>query len=193
MQATAGGWDAWSCTEKRFVNIMDRLVSAWPLGGGVLVDDGTAYTAAGSTAADGTVAAAVDLASGRPRWRQIYTLDRKDPRLSFGVQGNLLLKDGTLYINGGAPLGVVALDALTGGKARVIERLEAGMEMFLESDGRPTCGGPELFSGERARTTIFNRHQGQIYFATSARHIALVDGRLFCSARTGRPWMASSS
>ena len=52
--------------EKRFVNIMDRLMSAWPLGGGVVVsDDGIAYTAAGSTAADGAVAAAVDLATGK--------------------------------------------------------------------------------------------------------------------------------
>ena len=40
---------------------MDRLLSAWPLGGGVVIsDDGIAYTAAGSTAADGTVVAAVD-------------------------------------------------------------------------------------------------------------------------------------
>ena len=169
--------------EKRFVNIMDRLMSAWPLGGGVVVsDDGIAYVTAGSTAADGTVAAAVDLATGRPRWRQAYTLDRKEPKLSFGVQGNMLLKDNTLYINGGAPVGIVALDALTGGKPRVASRLDAGMETFLEPDGKPFSSGPELFSRERARTTIFKRHQGRTYFHTSGRHIALVDGRLFCSA-----------
>ena len=55
------------------------------------------------------------------------------------------------------------------------------MEMFLEPDGKPSCTGPELFSHERARTTIFKRHQGRVYFQTSGRHIALVDGRLFCS------------
>jgi outer membrane protein assembly factor BamB len=107
--------------EKRFVNIMDRLMSAWPLGGGVVLsDDGTAYTAAGSTAADGAVIAAVNVATGRPRWQQAYTLDRSEPRLSFGVQGNILLKDNALYINGGAPVGIVALDALTGKNPRVV-------------------------------------------------------------------------
>jgi len=168
--------------EKRFVNIMDRLMSAWPLGGGVVLsDDGVAYTAAGSTAADGAVAVAVDVATGRLRWRQAYTLDRKKPKLSFGVQGNILLKNDTLYINGGAPVGIVALDALTGGNPRVVSRLEAGMEMFLEPDDKPSSSGPELFSNECARTTIFKRHQGRVYFHTSSRHIALLDGRLFCS------------
>ncbi|UCG58694.1 MAG: PQQ-binding-like beta-propeller repeat protein [Phycisphaerales bacterium] len=168
--------------EKRFVNIMDRLMSAWPLGGGVVLsDDGVAYTAAGSTAADGAVVAAVGVAAGRYRWRQAYTLDRTEPKLSFGVQGNILLKNNTLYINGGAPVGIVALDALTGGNPRVVSQREAGMEMFLEPDDKPWCNGAELFSHERARTTIFKRHQGRMYFQTSGRHIALVDGRLFCS------------
>ncbi|MHC4519749.1 MAG: outer membrane protein assembly factor BamB family protein [Planctomycetota bacterium] len=168
--------------EKRFVNVMDRLMSAWPLGGGVVLsNDGIAYTAAGNTAADGAIAAAVDVATGRLRWRQAYTLDRREPRLSFGVQGNILLKSNTLYINGGAPVGIVALNALDGGSPRVVSKLEAGMEMFLEPGDKLTCIGPELFSRERARTTIFKRHQGCVFFESSGRHIALIDGRLFCS------------
>jgi outer membrane protein assembly factor BamB len=157
-------------------------MSVWPFGGGlVLSDDGIAYTAAGSTAADGTIVAAVDVTTGRLLWRQAYTLDREEPKLSFGVQGNILLKNNMLYINGGAPVGIVALDALTGENPRVVSRLEAGMEMFLEPGDKPSCIGPELFSHERTRTTIFKRHQGRVYFQTSGRHIALVDGRLFCS------------
>ena len=120
-------------------------MSAWPLGGGVVVsDDGIAYTAAGSTATDGAVAAAVDIATGKLRWRQAYTLDRSEPKLSFGVQGNLLLKDSTLYINGGAPVGIVALDAQTGGNPRIAARLEAGREMFLEPDGKPIVQRPRV-------------------------------------------------
>ena len=168
--------------EHRFVNIMDRLMSAWPLGGGVVLgDNGTAYTAAGSTAADGAVVVAVDVVTGRLRWRQAYTLDRTKSKLSFGVQGNILLKSNTLYINGGAPVGVVALDALDGGSPRIVSKLEAGMEMFLEPGDKPLCIGPELFSHERARTTIFKRHQGRVYFQTSGRHVALIDDRLFCA------------
>jgi outer membrane protein assembly factor BamB len=171
--------------ENRFVNIMGRLMSAWPLGGGVVIsDEGIAYAAAGSTAADGAVAAAVDVATGKHRWRQAYTPDRPDPKLSFGVQGNILLKNNALYINGGAPVGIVALEALTGGSPRVVTRLEAGMEMFLEPGDKPICIGPELYCQERARTTIFKRHQGRIYFPMADRHVALVDGRLFCARDT---------
>jgi outer membrane protein assembly factor BamB len=139
--------------EKRLVNIMDRLMSAWPLGGGVVVsDDGLAYTAAGSTATDGAVAAATDITSGRCRWRQSYTLDRREPKLSFGVQSNVLLKDNTLYINGGAPVGIVALDAASGANPRVVSQRQSGMEMFLRSDGQALCAGPELFCHDQAKT-----------------------------------------
>ncbi len=123
----------------------------------------------------------MDVANGKFRWRQAYTLDRSEPKLSFGVQGNILLKNNTLYINGGAPVGIVALDALDGGSPRVVSKLEAGMEMFLEPDNKLSCTGPELFSHERARTTIFKRHQGRVYFQTSGRRLALIDGRIFCS------------
>ena len=171
-----------TCAEKRFVNIMNRFMSAWPLGGGVVLSpDGVAYTAAGSTAADGTVAAAIDLTNGKLQWRQNYTLDRTEPQLSFGVQGNILLKDNRLYINGGAPIGIVVLDASNGGNPRTAHRLEAGMETFLEPDDTPFSSGPELYSHESARTTIFKRHQGRAYFQTSGTHVALVDGRVFGS------------
>jgi outer membrane protein assembly factor BamB len=138
---------------KRLVNIMDRLMSAWPLGGGVVLsDEGIAYTAAGSTAADGAVAAAVDVATGRSQWRQTYTLDRREPKLSFGVQANVLLKGNALYINGGAPVGVVALDRTTGMKPRVVSQRQSGMEMFLKPNGQALCLGPELFFHEQAKT-----------------------------------------
>ena len=119
------------------------------------------------------------MATGALRWRQAYTPDRSEPKLSFGVQGNILLKDESLFVHGGAPAGIVALDALTGGKPRVVAQLEAGMEMFLEPGDTVSCSGPELFSHEQARTTIFKRHQGRAYFQTSGRHVALAGGRLF--------------
>jgi outer membrane protein assembly factor BamB len=127
------------------------------------------------------IVAALDAATGHIRWRQTYSLDRPEPALSFGVQANVLLKNDTLFVNGGAPVGVVALDADTGENARVAAKLEAGMEMFLEPDGRPSCRGPELYCDVPARTTIFKRHQGRVYFPLSDRFVALVDGRLFCA------------
>ncbi|NOX56858.1 MAG: PQQ-binding-like beta-propeller repeat protein [Planctomycetes bacterium] len=166
--------------DRRFVNIMGRLMSAWPLGGGVVVQDGTVYAAAGSTAADGAVVAAFDPATGRQRWRRLYSLDH-EPQLSFGVQSNLLLKDGRLFVNGGAPTGVVALDAAAGQAAEVVVQRQNGQEMFLQPDGKPWCTGPELYTDQRARTTIFKPHQGRVYFHTGDVHIALAQGRLFAS------------
>lgn len=168
--------------ERRFVNMMNRLMSAWPLGGGVVVDDdGVAYTVAGSTAADGSVTAAIELTSGKIRWRHCFNLDRPQPNLTFGVQSNLLLTDNTLLINGGAPAGIYSFDAATGMNPQPVRKLEAGMEMFLEPDGTPACMGPELYSHGRTRTTIFKKHQGRIFFQVGDRHVALIDGRLFCS------------
>jgi len=168
--------------ETRFVNIMNRLMSTWPLGGGVVVgDDGIAYTAAGSTAADGCVTAAVDLSTGKLRWQHTFNLDQPDPNLTLGVQSNILLSNNTLFINGGAPAGIFSFDASTGTNPQQVTRLEAGMDMFIEPDGKPSCMGPELYSHGRTRTTIFKKHQGRIYFQIGDRHIALIDGRLFCS------------
>jgi len=169
--------------KKRLINIMNRLASAWPIGGGVAIDDsGTLYTIAGSTAADGAVAAAIDLANGTFRWRRAYAPDQAASKPSFGVQGNILVRNDTIFVNGGAPVGMVALDARNGKNARIVNKLEAGMEVFLEPDGKPCASGWELYSHERTRTTIFKRHQGRVYFQTAGRHIALVQDRLFCAA-----------
>jgi outer membrane protein assembly factor BamB len=169
--------------EHRWVNILGQLMSAWPLGGGLVIDkDGIAYTAAGSTATDGAIVAAVNIVDGSYRWRENYTLDRKSAALSFGVQSNVLLHGNKLLVNGGAPIGIVAVDAASGQNAEVVAKLDVGREMFVEPDGTPFCAGPELYSDQWARTTIFKRHQGRAYFQLGSRHLALVAGRLFCAA-----------
>jgi hypothetical protein len=81
-------------------------------------------------------------------------------------------------------VGILALDKRSGALARVAAKLDHGKEMFVEPDGTPFCGGPELFSDQWARTTIFKRHQGRAYFETAGHHIALIDGRLFAAADT---------
>jgi hypothetical protein len=166
--------------EKRFVNIMGRLMSAWPLGGGVLLGDGgTVYTAAGSTAADGAVAAAVEIATGKFRWRQAYTPQRKEPKLSVGVQGNLLLANNMLCFNGGAPAGIVVMDMFTGGRAGIFSGHQSGKELFLEPGNRPMCSGPELFARDGVASTVIRPREARVYFRTADRHIALLAGRLF--------------
>jgi outer membrane protein assembly factor BamB len=169
---------------RRIVNIMGHWISAWPLAGGVLVDpEGTVYAAAGSTGADGTIVAAVDGATGAVRWRKTYTLDRPAGPFSFGVQANLLLQRDRLLINGGAPVGIVSLSAASGEDPRIVARLEAGSELFVEPDGRPFCSGPEMFTEQATRTTVFKRHQGRAYFSLPDSQLALIRGRLFCASQ----------
>ena len=175
--------------EKRFVNIMDRFMSAWPLGGGVVLGDGgIVYAVAGSTAADGAVAVAVDLAAGRVRWREAYTPDRKEPKLSFGVQSNLLLTNGMLCFNGGAPAGIVVMDQQTGLRAGIYCGHASGKELFLPPDSHwtwprssPACSGPALFAREGVGSTVIQPRQARVCFQISNWRVALVAGRLFGS------------
>ena len=86
---TGACWDPQLAPEKRFVNIMDRLMSAWPLGGGVVVGE-RRHRLHRSRKHRGRRGRRRGrrFASGEIRWRQAFTLDRKEPKLSFGVQGN---------------------------------------------------------------------------------------------------------
>ncbi|MBC8876678.1 MAG: PQQ-binding-like beta-propeller repeat protein, partial [Planctomycetes bacterium] len=66
--------------EKRFVNIMDQLMSAWPLGGAVvLAGAGIAYTAGRSTAAARAGVAGGDARTRRPPGPAGHTLQRGEP------------------------------------------------------------------------------------------------------------------
>ena len=122
------------------------------------------------------------MTSGKLRWRQAFTPDRKEPKLSIGVQGNLLLKGDTLYVNGGAPAGIIALDARTGENPRIVLDNHAGMEMFLQPDDQPLSIGPELFSHENGvNATVLQGQEGRVFFQASGWHIALVGGRVFGS------------
>jgi hypothetical protein len=149
---------------------MNRWVSAWPLGGGVVVSpEGVAYAAAGSTAADGAVVAAVDLASGRDRWRQAYTLDRPEPALSFGVQSNLLLhgqqaadqwrrarghrgarRASRHTLTNRRPVGQRPGDVSRTGRRGVLRRSRALLEPAGADDHFQAASGARLFSHVRA-------------------------------------------
>jgi outer membrane protein assembly factor BamB len=90
-------------------------MSTWPVASGVLVEDGTAYFAAGIMDLDGTHVYALDAATGRIRWEN-NTAGHLDAWSRRGVtcQGEMLLDGGKLYLAGGNTVSPAAFDAKTG-------------------------------------------------------------------------------
>ncbi len=101
-------------TERR-IPVYGSLLSTWPAASGVLVEDGTAYVAAGIANYDGTHVYALDAASGEIKW-QNNTSGHLDPesRSGVGVQGHLLLHDRKLFLAGGNAVSPAVYDARNG-------------------------------------------------------------------------------
>ena len=100
---------------ERRIRVFDSLLSTWPVASGVLVEKGTAYLAAGMFNYDGTHVYALDAATGRIKWQNNASghLDRQSRR-GVGVQGEMLLADGKLYLAGGNAVSPGVYDAATG-------------------------------------------------------------------------------
>lgn len=95
-------WRFRAAPVERRIPVYGQLLSTWPVGSGVLVQDGTAYAAAGIVNYDGTHVYALDAASGRLRW-QNNASGHLDPAAFAGVsvQGNMILHEGKLWLAGG--------------------------------------------------------------------------------------------
>lgn len=86
-----------------WVPIYDRLHSAWPVSGGIVVQDGTVYAAAGIAHYDGTHVVALDAFTGELKAsnRDSGTLEQ-EVNNGISVQGNLTIVDGELrFLAGG--------------------------------------------------------------------------------------------
>ncbi len=99
------GRDLWrfrAAPVERRIPVYGQLLSTWPVGSGVLVQDGTAYAAAGIANYDGTHVYALDAATGRLRW-QNNASGHLDPQAFAGVsvQGNMMIHQGKLWLAGG--------------------------------------------------------------------------------------------
>jgi outer membrane protein assembly factor BamB/ubiquinone/menaquinone biosynthesis C-methylase UbiE len=95
-------WRFRAAPVERRIMMYDRLCSTWPVAGGVLVQDGVAYAAAGVIDYDGTYVYALDAMTGRPRWANM-TSGHIDKSLRKGVsaQGVLTLAADHLWMPGG--------------------------------------------------------------------------------------------
>jgi hypothetical protein len=151
-------------------------MSTWPVGSGVLIEDGTAYFAAGIVNYDGTYIYALDAKTGRIKWQNNHS-GHLDPQARTGVsvQGHMLSHDGKLYLAGGNAVSPAVYDKTDGRCLNDPGPLEAyasrsprGWELSLVGDevfvfGQPYYGHPEydvttksvfdkvflMFSGDR--------------------------------------------
>ena len=87
---------------EQLIPVFGKLVSSWPVAGGVVVKDGTVYASAGITHYDGTYVIAVDAKSGKLKAHNT-TSGMLSSIVDSGIsmQGNLRIVDGELRFLGG--------------------------------------------------------------------------------------------
>ncbi len=160
-------WRFRAAPTERLIPVYGTLMSTWPVAAGVLVEDGTAYAAAGIANYDGTYVYALDARTGAVKW-QNGTSGHLDPQARTGVsvQGHLLLRGGRLYLSGGTSISPAVYDAATGEclndsaqLAECFSRSPRGWELSVLGDEVVACGKP--FYGHPAYdvydATVFSR------------------------------------
>jgi len=105
-------WRFRAAPAERKIPVYGSLLSTWPAASGVLVEDGTAYFAAGIVNYDGTYVYALDAVTGAIQWQNNTSghLD-KQARTGVSVQGHQLLYDGKLYMAGGTSISPAVYNA----------------------------------------------------------------------------------
>lgn len=88
---------------ERRMPVYDRLVSAWPVAGGVVVDGDVVYAAAGITHYDGTHVVALDATNGKLiASNETSGTIEEEVKNGVSMQGNLTIVDGELrFLAGG--------------------------------------------------------------------------------------------
>jgi len=101
----ATGRKLWSyrvAPTERWIAVFGKLISTWPVAGGVLVENGTVYASAGIAHYDGTHVVALDAITGKLKWHN-DTSGSLNIKVNSGVsmQGSLFMENGKLSFLGG--------------------------------------------------------------------------------------------
>ncbi len=99
----------------RRIPVYGKLVSTWPVSGGVLVHDGVVYAAAGIAHYDGTYVVALDAVTGEVKWYndKSGTLCEK-VNSGVSLQGPLAIRNDELCFEGGGVYQMARYDLQTG-------------------------------------------------------------------------------
>ena len=149
-------WRFRAAPAERIIPVYDSLMSTWPAASGVLVEDGTAYVAAGIVNYDGTYVYALDAENGRIKWQNNTSghLNRQ-ARTGVSVHGHMLLYNDRLYLAGGNAVSPAVYDTADGkclnneDALRVLvqnnlvaSQTPRGWELSLLGDQVVACGKP---------------------------------------------------
>ncbi len=101
----ATGRKLWSyrvAPTERWIAVFGKLISTWPVAGGVLVENGTVYASAGIAHYDGTHVIALDAITGKLKWHNDSSGSLNE-KVNSGVsmQGSLFMENGKLCFLGG--------------------------------------------------------------------------------------------
>jgi outer membrane protein assembly factor BamB len=99
----------------RRIPVYGKLISTWPVSGGVLVQDGVVYAAAGIAHYDGTYVVALDAVTGEVKWYndKSGTLCEKVNN-GISLQGPLAIRNNELQFEGGGVYQMARYDLETG-------------------------------------------------------------------------------
>ena len=108
-------WTFQAAPTGRWIPVYGKLISTWPVAGGVVVREGVVYAAAGITHYDGTYVYALDAASGKVKWHN-GTSGATSEKTHSGVnlQGNLSIRGGELRFPSGGVVQEARYELATG-------------------------------------------------------------------------------
>jgi outer membrane protein assembly factor BamB len=108
-------WTFRAAPAQRWIPVYGRLMSTWPVAGGVVVVDGVVYAAAGIAHYDGTYVYALDAASGRVLWcNDSSGVLSSKVDCGISLQGPLYLAGSELRFLGGGKYETARFDRATG-------------------------------------------------------------------------------
>ncbi len=149
-------WKFRAAPVERKIPVYGSLMSTWPVGAGVLIEDGILYAAAGIVNYDGTYVYALDAETGKIKWENNTSGHLlKEAKTGASVLGHMLINNDKLYIASGTSLSPAVYDLNSGICLNDSSQLEAcqsfsprGWELFLTGDhviaaGKPFYSHPE--------------------------------------------------
>ena len=100
---------------RRRIPVYGKLISTWPVSGGVVVEGGVVYAAAGIAHYDGTHVVALDAITGKLRWHNDMSgALSKEADSGVSMQGDVYLEDGEVRFLGGGRIQTARFDQETG-------------------------------------------------------------------------------
>lgn len=158
LEATTGRqlWRFRAAPVERMIPVYGTLMSTWPAAGGVVVEDGIAYVAAGIVNYDGTHVYALDAETGEIKWQNNTSGHlNEEAKSGVSVQGHMLLFGGKLSLAGGNAVSPAIYDITNGNCLNDPAKVQntannnvpasfspRGSELYRIGNGVVACGKP---------------------------------------------------